>query len=204
MNDKTNILNEIQLDALGELLNIGMGAAAASLSTMVKQEVLLTVPIIRIVHQSKVPTQLDEVPPENVCGVKQTFNGDFSGDALLLFSETKSLSLVQAVLGDSIPLEELGEMEEEAITEIGNIILNACLSSLANIFNEHLDSEIPQYLHEDLNALFSTDSDDDSFVLLLRMSFNIAEQDITGYVTFIMDLESITKISAQINKMLGI
>jgi len=204
MNDETNILNEIQLDALGELLNIGMGAAAASLSTMVKQEVLLTVPVIRIVHQSKVPTQLDEVPPENVCGVKQTFNGDFSGDALLLFSETKSLSLVQAVLGDSIPLEELGEMEEEAITEIGNIILNACLSSLANIFNEHLDSEIPQYLHEDLGELFSTDSNDDSFVLLLRMSFNIAEQDITGYVTFIMDLESITKISAQINKMLGL
>jgi len=204
MNDETNILNEIQLDALGELLNIGMGAAAASLSTMVKQEVLLTVPVIRIVHQSKVPTQLDEVPPENVCGVKQTFNGDFSGDALLLFSETKSLSLVQAVLGDSIPLEELGEMEEEAITEIGNIILNACLSSLANIFNEHLDSEIPQYLHEDLGELFSTGSNDDSFVLLLRMSFNIAEQDITGYVTFIMDLESITKISAQINKMLGL
>jgi len=204
MNDETNILNEIQLDALGELLNIGMGAAAASLSTMVKQEVLLTVPVIRIVHQSKVPTQLDEAPPENVCGVKQTFNGDFSGDALLLFSETKSLSLVQAVLGDSIPLEELGEMEEEAITEIGNIILNACLSSLANIFNEHLDSQIPQYLNENLTELFSTSSNDDSFVLLLRMSFNIAEQDITGYVTFIMDLESITKISAQINKMLGI
>jgi len=204
MNDKTDILNEIQLDALGELLNIGMGAAAASLSTMVRQEVLLTVPVIRIVHQSEVSTQLDEVPPESVCGVKQTFNGDFSGDALLLFSEAKSLSLVQAVLGDSIPLEELGEMEEEAITEIGNIILNACLSSLANIFNEHLDSEIPEYLNENLSSLFSGDSDDNSFVLLLKMSFNIAEQDITGYVTFIMDVESITKISGQINKMLGL
>jgi len=203
MNDNSDILNEIQLDALGELLNIGMGSAAASLSTMVQQEVLLTVPVIRIIHQNEVPKQLDDVPPQTVCGVKQTFRGDFSGDALLLFSEEKSLSLVRAVLGDSIPLEELGEMEEEAITEIGNIILNACLSSLANIFKEHLDSEIPQYLNEDLEQLFSVGNDDDCFVLLLRMSFSIAEQDITGYVTFIMDLESIAKIRAQINNMLG-
>jgi len=203
MNDNSDILNEIQLDALGELLNIGMGSAAASLSTMVQQEVLLTVPVIRIIHQNDVPKQLDDVPPQKVCGVKQTFRGNFSGDALLLFSEEKSLSLVRAVLGDSIPLEELGEMEEEAITEIGNIILNACLSSLANIFKEHLDSEIPQYLNEDIEQLFNVDNDDDCFVLLLRMSFSIAKQDITGYVTFIMDLESIAKIRTQINNMLG-
>ena len=203
MSDSTGILEEIHLDALGELLNIGMGAAAAALSTMVQQEVLLSVPIIRVLKQDRVPTEIDDNPPKTVCGVKQSFKGDFSGDALLLFSEDKSLSLVRAVLGASMPLEELGEMEEEAITEIGNIILNACISSLANIFNEHLSSDIPEYLQEELIDLFITD-DDQHYVLLLRMTFNIAEQDITGYVTFIMDIESIIKVKAQINRMLGI
>lgn len=204
MNGHEDILNEIQLDALGELLNIGMGAAAASLSTMVQQEVLLTVPIIRTLNQSEVVTQLDDNPPKTVCGVRQSFRGDFTGDALLLFSEKKSLSLVSAVLGESMPLDELGEMEEEAITEIGNIILNACIGSLANIFNEHLASEIPQYLHEELEDLFNETADDDSCVLLLRMSFNIAEKDIMGFVTFIMNVESISKIKLQLDKMLGL
>mgnify|MGYP002700392311 CR=1 FL=1 len=199
-----DVLEEIHLDALGELLNIGMGSAAAALSTMVKQEVLLSVPMIQVLHQGEVPTQIDDNPPKTVCGVKQSFDGDFSGDAVLLFSEDKSLSLVRAVLGESMPLEELGEMEEEAITEIGNIILNACISSLANIFNEHLHSDIPEYLQEELVDLFKAEGRDDHYVLLLRMTFNIAEQDIKGYVTFIMDIESIIKVKAQINRMMGL
>jgi len=202
-NDKS-ILDEIHLDALGELLNIGMGAAAAALSTMVQQEVLLTVPVIQIIPSTQVASQLDDTPPNTVCGVKQSFSSEFSGDALLLFSEEKSLSLVRAVVGDSMPLEELSEMEEEAITEIGNIILNACISSLANIFNDYLDSALPEYLHEELESLFEEKESSSNFVLLLKMSFNIAEQDITGYVTFVMDINSIIKVKAKINKMLGI
>jgi len=204
MNKKNAILDEIHLDALGELLNIGMGAATASLSTMVRQEVLLSVPVIRVLNQQKVPKQLYDNPPTTISGVRQSFNGEFTGSALLLFSDENSISLVRAVLGESLPLAQLSEMEEEAITEIGNIILNACISSLANVFHEHLNSETPEYLHEELNELFSDDEDDDSFVLLLKMTFQIAEQDITGHVTFVMDIESITKVRDQINTMLGI
>jgi len=204
MNKANTILDEIHLDALGELLNIGMGAATASLSTMVRQEVLLSVPVIRVLNQQKVPKQLYDNPPTTISGVRQSFSGEFTGSALLLFSDENSISLVRAVLGESLPLAQLSEMEEEAITEIGNIILNACISSLANVFHEHLNSETPEYLHEDLNELFSDDEDDDSFVLLLKMTFQIAKQDITGHVTFVMDIESITKVRDQINTMLGL
>jgi len=204
MNKQNAILDEIHLDALGELLNIGMGAATASLSTMVRQEVLLSVPVIRILSQHKVPKQLYDNPPTTISGVRQSFSGEFTGSALLLFTDENSISLVRAVLGESLPLAQLSEMEEEAITEIGNIILNACISSLANVFQEHLNSDTPEYLHEELNELFAEDEDDDSFVLLLKMTFQIAQQDITGHVTFIMDIASITKVRDQINTMLGL
>lgn len=204
MNEPNAILNEIQLDALGELLNIGMGAATASLSTMVRREVLLSIPVISVLSQHQVPNQLYDKPPHTISGVRQSFNGEFSGDALLLFSDEDSISLVKAVLGETLPLAQLSEMEEEAITEIGNIILNACISSLANVFQEHLNSDTPEYLHEELNDLFADGQGDDSFVLLLKMSFQISEQDITGHVTFIMDIESITTVKNKINAMLGI
>jgi len=204
MNNPSAVLDDIHLDALGELLNIGMGAATASLSTMVRQEVLLSVPIIRVLAQQKVPKQLYDNPPTTVSGVRQSFSGEFSGDALLLFTDENSISLVRAVLGESLPLAQLSEMEEEAITEIGNIILNACISSLANVFQEHLNSDSPEYLHEELNDLFSDGEQDSSYVLLLKMTFQISEQDITGHVTFVMDIDSITKVKDQINTMLGI
>jgi len=204
MNTQNAILDEIHLDALGELLNIGMGAATASLSTMVRQEVLLSVPVIRILSQHKVPKQLYDNPPTTISGVRQSFSGEFTGSALLLFTDENSISLVRAVLGESLPLAQLSEMEEEAITEIGNIILNACISSLANVFQEHLNSDTPEYLHEELDELFAEDEGDDSFVLLLKMTFQIAQQDITGHVTFVMDIASITKVRDQINTMLGI
>lgn len=204
MNNPSAILDDIHLDALGELLNIGMGAATASLSTMVRQEVLLSVPLIRVLAQQKVPRQLYDNPPSSISGVRQSFNGEFSGDALLLFTDENSISLVRAVLGESLPLAQLSEMEEEAITEIGNIILNACISSLANVFQEHLNSDTPEYLHEDLSDLFSDGEQDSSFVLFLKMTFQISEQDITGHVTFVMDIDSITKVRDQINTMLGI
>lgn len=199
-------LDELHLDALGELLNIGMGAAAASLSTMVKQEVTLTVPIINVILIKDIANNLDGIPPESVCAVKQHFDGNFSGDAFLLFSESKSLSLVQAVLGEALPFEQLGELEEEAITEIGNIILNACIGSLANIFNNQLESDVPLFLQDTLHNIFAEDSEENTLkhALLLRMAFNINKQGITGYVTFVMDLKSISEIKDQIDKMLGI
>ncbi|MEW5007804.1 MAG: chemotaxis protein CheC [Cycloclasticus sp.] len=204
MNNPNAILDDIHLDALGELLNIGMGAATASLSTMVRQEVLLSVPVIRVLAQQKVPNQLYDKPPHTISGVRQSFSGEFCGDALLLFTDENSISLVRAVLGETLPLAQLSEMEEEAITEIGNIILNACISSLANVFHEHLNSDTPEYIHEELNDLFTEGERDDCFVLLLKMSFQLAEQSIIGHVTFIMDIESITKVRKQIDTMLGI
>lgn len=199
-------LDELHLDALGELLNIGMGAAAASLSTMVKQEVTLTVPIINVISVKDIANNLDDMPPNSVCAVKQHFEGNFSGDAFLLFSESKSLSLVQAVLGEKLPFEQLGELEEEAITEIGNIILNACIGSLANIFNNQLESDVPLFLQDTLHNIFAEDIEENTIkhALLLRMAFNINKQGITGYVTFVMDLKSISEIKDQIDNMLGI
>ena len=46
-------LNELQLDALGEIFNIGVGRAASSLSLIVSDEVLLSAPRVQIVHREQ-------------------------------------------------------------------------------------------------------------------------------------------------------
>ena len=65
-------------------------------------------------------------------GIHQVFEGEITGRALLIFPDTKSLELVRAVIGGELPLEEIIELEQEALAEIGNIILNGCLATIAN------------------------------------------------------------------------
>jgi chemotaxis protein CheC len=64
--------------------------------------------------------------------VHQVFEGDITGRALLIFPEARSLELVRAVIGGSLSIEEIIELEQEALAETGNIILNGCLATMAN------------------------------------------------------------------------
>ena len=99
-------LTELQKDALGELFNIGMGRASASLSEMVGEEVELSVPLVEILPYSEAIENISITVGQEVTAVRETFKGAFWGDALLLFPENQSLQLVKALLKDhDLPLD---------------------------------------------------------------------------------------------------
>lgn len=138
-------LNELQQDMLTEAFNLGMGKAAASLSEMVQEEVLLSVPEITFLSHEEAAIELSNQSSGHLSGVSQGFSGPFGGEAMLLFPIDKSLDLVRMLLQDTVPLENLTELEEEALNEIGNIILNAGLSSLANLFGQEICTYLPKF-----------------------------------------------------------
>jgi len=208
MLDNQPILNEFFIDAITEVLNIGMGNAAASLSEMTSEEVILNVPSIKILNHRQAITSLEETIKSHVSGVHQSFQGSFSGDAMLLFPEKQSLELVRAVLqqGD-IALDDLTDMEQEAMTEIGNVILNACLCSMADMFSQEIQGEIPLFVKGSLEHFFSTDialNDNKAIILLLNMNFSLESRNIKGYLTFLMDVDSTHQLKKNIETMLGI
>jgi len=112
-------LGELELDALTELVNIGVSRAASSLGSMVKEQVLLSVPSVMIVSRSDAASRVGEARENLLVAVRQAFYGDISGRALLIFPEKNSLELVRAVVGDQLSLEDILELEHEALTEIG-------------------------------------------------------------------------------------
>ena len=57
----------------------------------------------------------------SLVAIRQDFSGAFSGRALLIFPETNSLELVRAAVGRHLPLEDIVDVEDEALAEIGNI-----------------------------------------------------------------------------------
>lgn len=206
MSDNPPILDEFFVDAVAEVLNIGMGSAAASLSEMINDEVKLSVPAVEFVSRMEATKIIGAKTKTDVSGVHQNFQGAFGGDALLLFPEEQSLELVRAVLQqDEMALEDLTEIEQEAMTEIGNVILNACLCSMADMFGQQMHGEIPEFVQGSLKTIFSVNGElghTEAIVLLLNMDFSVDKKNIQGYVTFLMDVDSVKQFKASIENFM--
>lgn len=196
-------LNELQRDMLTELFNLGMGNAAAALSEMVSEEVLLSVPNIQFMKKSELTKLLSENSGGQVSGVAQQFHGMLLGKALLTFPSEQSLELIRLLLQDTVPIENLSEFEEEALLEVGNIIINAGLSSLADIFEDEITSDLPTFKNGSCTEVIDSADDNQDIqttVLYLQVDFTIELQNIKGYVVFLLNVESMDNLTKSIDK----
>ncbi|MDO8843447.1 MAG: chemotaxis protein CheX [Methylicorpusculum sp.] len=205
MLDNDDYGDEFFRDAFAEILNIGMGYAASALSEMVNEEVRLSVPAVEFVKKAEALRLIESKNRTDVSGVHQKFNGSFDGDVFLLFPEEKSLELVRAVLQQDISLHDLTEMEQEAMTEIGNVILNGCLCSMADMFQKEMQGSIPEFVKGAFaNILNKAGDKTDACVLMLNMDFAIDQKSVQGYVSFMMDVESLETFKQNIAAYMGL
>lgn len=189
-------LAELERDALTEIVNIGVSRAASNLRKMVGDQVLLSVPSIEVVTQSRAARLIAEREAPELVAVRQDFDGAFAGRALLIFPESNSLELVRAVTGDEMSAAEILDIEYEALTETGNIILNSCLATMANMLRRSLNMTVPHIIRGNGATLFgiSDDGDSDGLVLFLYIDFAIRQRDIRGYIAMVMDLPALAAL----------
>lgn len=187
------LLSELQLDALTELVNLGVSNAALSLREMVREEVILSVPHVSVVTRSEAIASLSERHLKQLVGVHQDFEGDLRGRALLIFPEAKSMELVRAVVGGELSLEELAELEQEALAETGNVLLNACLGTIANSLERSLRISLPEVVYGDGAEFFhmSSRAHVGDTVLFMYINFAVRQRDIQGYIAMLLDLPSL-------------
>jgi chemotaxis protein CheC len=188
-------LSELELDALGELVNIGVSRAAASLGTMVGEQVLLSVPSVVLVSRSRAAELISASRLDLLIAVRQAFHGDVSGRALLIFPEKNSLELVRAVAGEELSLEDILELEHEALAEIGNIILNACIATVANLLQRSLTMSLPEIVRGTSDGLFDLSvSLAEDVVLFVHINFSFKGRQVVGYVAMVMDFASLASL----------
>ena len=197
MNDTQDVvLSELELDALTELVNLGVSKAAASLAIMVREEVALTVPRVALLSRSEAIRTLGKRESNNLVAVHQVFEGDITGRALLIFPEEQSLELVRSVIGSELSLEELIEMEQEALAETGNVILNSCLATIANSLAGSLKISLPEVLRGDSSRFFALEPPPQAgtTVLFIYINFAVRRRDIAGYIAMLMDMPSLSSL----------
>jgi chemotaxis protein CheC len=197
-------LTELEHDALVELFNLGVGQAAAAMSQIVHEEVTMSVPTILFQTRADCVRTLGTSEGRRICAITQHYEGAFKTDAILMFPEEKSLEIVRLMVGQTLSMEELSEMEQEAMSEIGNIILNSCVATLANIAGKELQGSLPLY-HVGTSAeiLERTGSQWDGLVLTLKIDFSIERHQIHGYVAFLLDLTALHDLRQYIDNYLA-
>jgi chemotaxis protein CheC len=190
-------LDDLERDALTEVVNIGVSRAAASLRKMVGRQVLLSVPAVEIVTRRAAASLIGQRESEDLVAIHQDFQGAFSGRALLIFPETKSMELVRSVLGEDVGPEDLPELESEALAETGNVILNNCLGTMANMLQQSLQMSLPSVMRGNGEQIFSRpdgNGEDFALVLFLYINFTIQDRNIRGYIAMLMDLPSLSAL----------
>jgi chemotaxis protein CheC len=189
-------LTEIERDALTEIVNIGVGRAARNLGLMIKEPVQLSVPRTELLLRREAAAILASREDVGLVSVGQAFQGVFSGQALLIFPETNSLELVRAVVGDGMALDEIIDLEQEALAEIGNVILNGCLVVVANMLRLGLTMSLPRVSRGSGESILAAEGHAaaEEPVLFLRIDFKVSARDVEGYIALLMDLPSLSSL----------
>ncbi|MEM9190387.1 MAG: chemotaxis protein CheC [Myxococcota bacterium] len=195
-------LSDTQVEALTEIINVGIGVAASALSDMAGDEVLLSTPHVDFLPPEEVIRFVDKDIGTKISAVKQNFAGPFDGDVLLLFPERQSLELVRALLRDTVPLEAMTEMEQEAMCEVGNVLLNATVSALADALDTEIETGLPEALLCQGEELVPAGDAAKDWVMFLRVDFSLAKTAVRGYVAFLMGLGSIRELGARLEDYL--
>jgi len=191
---QTTSLTELERDALGELSNMAMARAAYSLREMVNSEIFLSVPRVEILSREAATLVVANGGNSRLVAVRQDFTGAFAGRALLIFPEPNGLELVRAVVGKGTPVDDIRDLEDEALAETGNIILNSWVGTIANLLKRSLKMALPVVIRSERQGIFETHGLQEAKILFLHINFSINNKEIRGYIALLMDIPSIEEL----------
>jgi chemotaxis protein CheC len=194
MNVEVVELSPIERDAFAEIANMGVARAATSLRQMLGEQVLLSVPAVHVVTREVAAELVERDNSSKLVAVQQSFDGPFSGRALLIFPEAQSLELVRSIVGADQSLEDVIDLEQEALAETGNVILNACLATIANVLRKSMRMSLPTIIRGDGATLFAQPPGGGNLVLFLYIDFTIKSRGMRGFIALLMDLPSIAAL----------
>lgn len=150
MND-FDIMSPLVIDALSEAGNIGAGHAATSLSKLLGEHIMNHTTKSIIVPIEKVPEALgggDKI----VAGIYTTFAGDLTGGILMLFPEKSAKIISKVLCGTDIVGNQLTEIQNSMMCEIGNICLCWYLSAISKMVNTEIIPTPPVTAYDMIEA----------------------------------------------------
>ncbi len=200
-----NFTND-QIDALQELINLGVGEAANTLNYMLRSHIHLQVPTISILSLQEARQKLSqEIGNVIVSAVQLAFRGPVSGVAQLFFPTDSAAKLVTVAISEMPVYPDWDAVKIDTLVELGNVLLNCVIGTISNTLGEKLRYSLPVYLEESIENVLPADQfEDRSFVILAHASFSIDQFFISGEIILIFKIESLSALLAAMESKLGV
>ncbi len=143
----------LQMDFLKELVNIGGGNAATSISQLIDKPVNMEVPTIEILKYDQV---YEDIMAEDkiVNGVIMRMLGDAEGVFLYIIDDTACEKLSDMMLPENIPLTD--ELKDSVIKELVNILVSSFLNAISKMIGANLISSVPMFITDMFGAILSS------------------------------------------------
>jgi chemotaxis protein CheC len=184
--DSPTRLTEFQMDAIRELGNIGTSHSATSLSQLVGRDIHITVPAISLEHIDNIPAIVSN---DRVVGLLlEIKDGDRTmGYLYTIFSEKSAANIVDTLLGQPCgTTTAIGELEQSAIMEVGNILASSFCDAIAEFLGIVLLPSPPNFVNDMVSAILQSSLIEISMIaddaILFRTDLADEQQIFDGYV----------------------
>jgi chemotaxis protein CheC len=187
--------SEPQKDALTELINIAFSRTAASLSELTGNRVELEVPEVGVFPIGQLAGELARFVSGDVATVHQIFTGPVAGDALLLLNYEGAIKLVDMLTNPDSPTKRLGESGKEVLSEVGNILLNACLGVFGDLLQIRFSFTVPRLHLDTLGALLGSlvigINEQLRHALVVGAKFRLKTSEVNGCLVIVLGIASL-------------
>jgi len=192
-------LDDFALDALGELFNVGLHRAAASLSEITGQRIEVDMPRLIICPIEEIEKPLAELVGGEVATVHQMFGGAVAGDAVLLLEHDKAAELTKLMTdGEAALGGRLDQSAREVLAEIGNIVLGACLSGFGDMLDLPVSFQVPRIHIESLKQILRSlrvSTNEVQYAVIAATQFRLSTLEVDGYLVVAVGAKSLTRVS---------
>lgn len=195
-------LTERQSDALSELINIAFARTGAALSELTGHRVVLNPPEVAVYRTEELRPALAKFVPGDVASIHQVFAGPVAGDALLILNYAGAVQLTDLLTDGHQPSVFLDESAREVLTEVGNILLNACLGMFGNLLNVHVTFSVPRLHLETLDELIestTTDKTEMHYALVVYTAFQIRDSSVKGFLVIVLSVASLDRLIQEVD-----
>ncbi|MFZ5573447.1 MAG: chemotaxis protein CheC [Thermodesulfobacteriota bacterium] len=207
--DMNAIFTDDEKDILQEVMNIAFGNATADLAGIIDIYVVLSIPNIQVISIGSLPDYLRETidASNNTNIVDQKFWGDFSGSGFLVFPSGASDELM-GFLEEQGPEESRKHkeiVESEVLTEIGNILIGACVGKMSELLNTFVTYSPPRVIRGgSLEYNFLVDHfDPGQPAIVMKTVFKFKEKDINGFLMILTNQDSIGWLRKSLQEFMG-
>ncbi len=196
-------LDDFETDALAELFNVGLHRAAASLSEITGQRIVVDMPKLVICEIGDIEGRLADLVGGEIATVHQLFGGAVAGDAVLLLEHDKAAALAKLMTSGEAALGgKIDQSAREVLVEIGNIVLGACLSGFGDMLQTPVSFSVPRIHIDSLKDILSsllTQTGEKQYAVIVATQFRLSELAVDGYLVVAVGAKSLERISQALN-----